>query len=89
MQTRRHSLEETVRLGEAIYHDRIRSLVEADHKGKIIAIEVDGGEYEIAETALIASRKLRERVPDAETFSVRIGYPTLRTMGGRTLPRQS
>ena len=88
MDTRRHSLEETVRLGEAIYEERLRSVVEFGNKGKVIAIEVDGGEYEIAENALIASDRLRERVPGAEVFLGRIGFPTFRVMGGTSLPRR-
>ena len=86
MNARRHTLEETVRRGEAIYEDRLRSVVEPGNKGKVIAIEVDGGEYEIAENALVASDRLRERVPDAEVFLGRIGFPTFRVMGGTSLP---
>ena len=81
MNARRHTLEETVRLGKEIYEQRIRASVEPGNKGKVIAIEVDGGEYEIAENSLIAFDRLRERVPDAEVYFGRIGYAALHRLG--------
>ena len=81
------SLEETARLGNEIYERDIRQRVEADHHGEVIAIDVDSGDYAIADTALAAADALRERRPALDIWVVRVGYPTLRTFGGSSLHR--
>ena len=80
-------LEETARLGDEIYERDIRPQVEADHHGEVVAIDVDSGDYAIADTALAAADALRERRPVLDVWVVRVGYPTLRTFGGSSLRR--
>ena len=79
--------EEIARLGDEIYERDIRSNVEATQHGKIVAIDVDSGDYAIADTALAAADALRERRPALNVWAVRVGYPTLRTFGGSSLRR--
>lgn len=79
--------EEIARLGDEIYERDIRSKVEATQHGKIVAIDVDSGEYATADTALAAADALRERRPALDVWAVRVGYPTLRTFGGNSLRR--
>ncbi len=45
-------IEETARLGDEIYERDIRRRVEADHHGEVVAIDVDSGDYAIAEPPL-------------------------------------
>lgn len=59
----RRPAEETRRLGDEIYQRDIRQRVEESHHGKMIAIDVDSGDYAIADTATAASDRLRERRP--------------------------
>ena len=80
-------LEETVRLGDEIYERDIRAQVEADHHGEVVAIDLDSGDYAIADTALAAADALRERRPATDVWVVRVGYPALRTFGGNSLRR--
>ncbi len=80
-------LEETARLGDEIYERDIRPQVEADHYGEVVAIDLESGDYAIADTALCAADALRERRPAPDVWVVRIGYPALRTFGGSSLPR--
>ena len=87
MTTPARSAEETARLGDEIYESDIRPQVEEAHHGKIIAIDVDSGDYAVADTALAASEHLRERRPDADIWCLRIGYGVLRHFGGRSLRR--
>ncbi len=79
--------EETGRLGEEIYERDIRHLVEAEHHGKFVAIDVDSGDYAIADSVLAAAERLRAQCPDADGWLVRVGHPTLRTFGGSSLWR--
>ena len=80
--------EEIARLGKAIYERDIRQQVEADYHGKVVAIDVDSGDYAIADTGLAAADALRERRPAPDVWAVRVGYPTLRTFGGSS-PRSA
>ena len=83
----RRSAEEAGILGDEIYEMRIRRQVEDYFHGKIVAIDVNSGDYAIGDTVSAASKSLRKRLPDADVWSVRVGYPTLRNFGGRPLRR--
>lgn len=83
----RRSTEETGRLGDEIYERDIRSLVEVTHHGEFVAIDVDSGDWAVANTALAASDALRERRSALNVWAVRVGYSTLRTFGGSSLRR--
>ena len=74
-------------LGDEIYERDIRQQVEDAYHGKIVAIDVDSGDYAIGDTVSAASKRLRKRLPDADVWSVRVGYQTLRNFGGRPLRR--
>ena len=76
------SLEETARLGDEIYERDIRRQVEDDHHGAIVAIDVDSGDFAIADTALAAADALRERRPAPDVWAVRVGYRALVSFGG-------
>lgn len=78
----RRTDEEARRLGDEIYERDIRPQVEATHYGKIVAIDVDSGDYAIGDTAVAAAERLLERRPDADPWAVRVGYRTLRSFGG-------
>ncbi len=83
----RRTAEETGRLGDEIYERDIRPKVEATHHGKIVAIDVDSGDYAIDGTAVAVAECLLERRPEADVWSVRFGYRTLRSFGGSSLRR--
>ncbi len=79
----RYSQEEHARRGAEIYEQQVRPQVEAGNQGKIVAIDVDTGAFEVAEDTLTASQHLLARHPDAQIWCVRIGYPAVHTFGGR------
>ena len=79
--------EETARLGDEIYERDIRPRVEESHHGRMVAVDVDSGDYAIDDTALAAAERLRERRPNADTWCLRVGYGVLRHFGGRSLRR--
>ena len=70
----RLSQEEHARLGTAIYEQQVRPQVEAGNPGKIVAIDVETGAFEVAEDALTASQRLLTRYPHAKIWCIRIGY---------------
>ncbi len=73
--------------GRAIYNRKIRPLVEPDEtqKGRIVAIDVKSGDYEIADGVAAACVALTERLPDAKIWVERVGF---RTVGKMRTPRK-
>ena len=71
------------RLGKEIYERDIRSEVEDGHRGEVVAIDVDTGNWGIDNNVISATDRLREKRPGAvNVLSERVGYPTLRHFGG-------
>ena len=73
--------EEIARLGDEIYERDIRARVEADHHGKIVAIDVDSKDYAIGDGIIEASDRLRATRPDAHVRFVRVGYRAVHRFG--------
>jgi hypothetical protein len=63
----------------------VRSQVEVDNHGKIVAIDIETGDFEIADELLVASKQLLARLPDSQTWFVRIGHPAVDRFGARSL----
>jgi hypothetical protein len=79
--------EEIARRGEELYADSLRARVETDDNiGRLIAIDVQSGDYEIGDELTAIGQKLRERHLDAEVWFKRIGYDAVYAIGG-TLTR--
>ena len=78
-------VEEVARQGEAIYQERIRTLVDPLHYGEFLVIDVATGDYELGNRMILASKKLRERKPGAITYGIRVGFSAAYRMGGRNL----
>jgi hypothetical protein len=70
----RYSIEEHARRGDNLYHQHIHPHVEAGKHGKIVAIDVDTGAFEVAEEPLTASQRLLTCSPDAQIWCIRIGH---------------
>lgn len=80
---RRYSAEEVARRAKDLYERRIREEVEPEHEGRFLAVDVESGDYEVAEEALRATVGLRERKPGAVLYLMRIGRPAAFRLGGR------
>jgi hypothetical protein len=71
--TLRYSPEEFCSKGTQIYQDRILPKLDKDCDGKIVAIDIETGEFELADTTLVAAAKMFDRIPDAQLWFERIG----------------
>jgi peptide subunit release factor RF-3 len=67
----RYSKEEFARRGNEIYDTQIRSNVEEGNHGKIVAINIETGTFEIADTPMQAVDRLYEREPNAQPWVIR------------------
>jgi hypothetical protein len=82
----RYSREEFARRGETIYERDIRSVVEREHEGEFVAIDIETGAYEVDRDELAASDRLLARVPSAQTWLRRVGSRYARRFGARERP---
>lgn len=78
---RRYSKEEMARRGQEIYESEVRQQVEAGNEGKIVAIDIDTGAFEVDEYVIPATERLFERYPDAQPWGIRIGHPAVYHFG--------
>ncbi len=78
----RYPKEEFARRGDEIYNRDIRPLVETEaNKGKFVAIDIETGQWEMDADEIVAGDRLFARVPDAQTWMLRVGYGYLRRFG--------
>ena len=77
----RYTKEEHARKGTILYEQQVRPLVEAGKEGKIVAIDIETGAFEAAETMLVASERLLARWPDAQIWFVRSGHRGVHRFG--------
>ncbi|MEC4814416.1 MAG: hypothetical protein SAK29_14240 [Scytonema sp. PMC 1069.18] len=80
----RYSKEEFARAGDEIYETQVRSQVEEGNHGKIVAIDIETGDFEVDKSEIAACDRLETRHPDAQIWIVRIGSRHVRRFGGRT-----
>lgn len=66
----------------AIYDTNIRHLVEPEHHGEYITLDVKTGEYEFDADDLAANFRMLERHSPETLVTLRIGYPAYGTFVG-------
>lgn len=84
---RRYSKEELARRGQALYESGIRQQVEAGNNGKIVAIDIETGAFEVGDRVLSATKRLFERYPEAQPWVIRIGHRAVYHFGARSLAK--
>ena len=84
-----YSKDEFARRGQELYNQQIKPLVEPSHHGKVVAIDVETGDYAIDEDVLRACASLKESRPEAKIWTVRAGYPTLHKLRIRPLQKNN
>ena len=80
----RYSKEEFARRGDEIYESQVRSQVEEGNYGRIVAIDIETGDFEVDQSEIAACDRLEARHPDAQIWIVRIGSRHVRRFGGRS-----
>jgi hypothetical protein len=80
----RYSKEEFAQRGDALYDSEVRAQVEAGDHGKIVAIDIETGDFEVDSSEIAACDRLEVRRPEAQIWIVRIGSRHVRRFGGRT-----
>ena len=67
--------EQVAAAGEALYAEKIRSIVETtENIGKVLTLDVETGEYRIGINSVEGGLELKHKNPVARLFTLRIGY---------------
>ena len=82
---RRYPKEEFARRGEEIFEREVRPRVVGRAKNDVVAIDIETGAYEVDANEDVAADRLTARVPDAQIWVRRVGFPFVRRFGGRGL----
>lgn len=85
----RYSKEEYASRGRALYDGRIREQVEPEQNGRIVAIDIETGEFAVADDVLKACEPLITKDPDAQLWTVRAGYRAVHRIGAWQEPPPS
>ncbi len=67
--------------GEELYQQEIRDEVETANKGKYLVVDIDTGDYAIADEDLVATDRLLSKRPNATVYGLRIGFPAAYRIG--------
>jgi hypothetical protein len=59
----------------------VRAQVEAGNDGRIVAIDIETGAFEVANEVVTDSERLLERIPDAQTWFIRIAHRSVYNFG--------
>ena len=62
--------------GERVYQ-RLRTRLERRYKGRIVAIEVDSGQYVMGTDELQVALRVVKKFPGKQFSFIRIGYPAV------------
>jgi len=81
----RYPKEEFARRGDEIYETQVHPQVEEGNHGKIVAIDIETGAFEVADEILTATDRLFDRLPDAQPWIIRIGHRAVHRFGARSL----
>ena len=83
----RYSKEEFAQRGNELYQTQIHSQIEEGNHGKIVAMDIETGSFEVADDIVGASDRILTKCPDAQTWFIRIGHPAVYHFGARSLKK--
>ncbi|MBU1152947.1 hypothetical protein KKB84_03135 [bacterium] len=74
-------LKERIKMADLLYESQIREKLEREHKGEIVAIEINSGDFFLGKNEIEAYEKGIEKYP-AKTFVYkRVGYKATHFVG--------
>jgi hypothetical protein len=77
--------EQVAAIGQKIYEERIRSIVETpENIGKMLTIDVETGEYRTGVNSIEGGLELKHKNPVARLFTLKIGYDVAVCFDGTT-----
>lgn len=80
----RYSKEEFARRGDEIYATQILPQIKESDRGKIAAIDIETGDFEIDKSEIVACDRIETRHPNAQIWVVRVGSHYIRRLRDRS-----
>jgi hypothetical protein len=77
--------EEVARRGQELYERNIRQKVEPEQIGRFLVVDIESGDYEVADDELSAWDRMLATRPDARLYGLRVGRDYAYRLGGRTV----
>ena len=59
-----------------VYRTKVRPMLDEEPVGWFLSVDLNSEDYELDENHGKAARRLRERRPDADIFTTRVGFPS-------------
>ena len=75
------SLKERIKKANQLYESQLREKIESNHKGEIVAIEVDSGDFFLGRNEIEAYEKGIKKYPDKTFVYKRVGYKATHFVG--------
>jgi hypothetical protein len=69
--------------GERLYEENLRSKLEPTHKGKIVVIDAESGDYFLGANLHEANEKARKKYPNKVFYAIKVGYPAVYSFSSR------
>ena len=73
---RRLTPEEYEAFAEKVYRTKVRPMLDEEPVGWFLSVDLNSEDYELDENHGKAVLRLRERRPDADIFTARVGFPS-------------
>jgi len=85
---RRYPKDEFARRGDEIYERVVKPHLKPSDNGKFVAIDIETEDFELDDDELVACDRLRTRIPNAQTWMVRVGSRYVHRFGGASLRKR-
>lgn len=66
---------ETAQPGTEVFEGKVKPRLRPEDHGKFVAVDIPTGEYEVDEDDYSAVKRLRRRMPNADIWLARAGFP--------------
>jgi hypothetical protein len=66
--------DDVVRKAKEIYVAKLRDLLEPEHNGEYLVIDVNSGEYEVGQDRKTVLKRIHERLPEGRFLGVCVGF---------------
>jgi hypothetical protein len=70
-------------VGKRLYEANLRSKLEPTHKGQIVVIDAESGDYFLGENLHDANEKARKKYPNKVFYAIKVGYPAVYSFSSR------
>ncbi len=68
-------MQRLARHGERLYRAKLKKILEPEHSGEYVAIEVESGDYFLGQSDVEALQRAEAHYPNKKFHLIKIGFP--------------